>query len=137
MDAIQDIVAYIQQYTRNRIVFCRDYIGGVDFLDVGYELSLLAGDHPEEISSYETKLRQVLGRSSQNETIGCYLAIDDIGILFEPELKFDVRSIFDSYSKNQCLIIKSDGIIQNDVFFFLSPEDSSKVNLAGLSYKLI
>lgn len=43
-----------------------------------------------------------------DENIGRYLAIFNIDILFEPELKLDVGNLFDSYSKNQCLIIQAD-----------------------------
>ena len=137
MAKIQDIASYLKQSTRNKIVFCKDGIDGIRFLNVGKELSELLGDNPTGISGYETMYRQVLNKSGHDDSIGMYLALENIGILFEPELKLDVRSVLDSYSKNQCVIIKSDGEIQNNYFFFLTPDDGIKVSLQGLSYKQI
>jgi hypothetical protein len=137
MAEVKDILNYLQQSTRNKIVFCRDYMDDIAFINVGRELSQLLGEHPQEISGFETMYKQVLNASSYNDKIGLYLAIENIGILFEPELKLDLRSVINNYSKNQCLIIKTEAAIQNDTLYFLDETDTIHVNLQGLSYKLI
>lgn len=137
MASIQDITTYLMQGTRNKIVFCKEDVEGIDFINVGKELSMLLGDNPLEISGFETMYRQVLNRSNHSNQIGTYLAIENIGILFEPELKLDLRSVISNYSKNQCLIIKTDSSIENDKLYFIHTNDGLCVNLQGLSYKQI
>lgn len=134
---LQEISNYLNQGTRNRIVFCRDSVIGIEFIDVGKEVAMLLNNMPTDSSSFETICKQVVGTPRNNDLIGKYLAIENIGILFEPELKLDVRSMLDCYSRNQCLIIKSDAIITNDILYFLSTSDNTRVSLQGLSYKQI
>lgn len=137
MLTIQDIAYYLQQNTRNKIVFCRESIDGIRFINVGLELSQILGENPDDIDGADTAYKQVLGQSQENSVIGMYLALENIGILFEPDLRLDVRSIFDTYSKNQCLIVKTDAEIANDRFYFLHTGDGTEINLHGLSYQLL
>lgn len=137
MLTIQDIAYYLQQNTRNKIVFCRESIDGIRFINVGLELSQILGENPDDIDGADTAYKQVLGQSQENSVIGMYLALENIGILFEPDLRLDVRSIFDTYSKNQCLIVKTDAEIANDKFYFLHTGDGTEINLRGLSYQLL
>lgn len=136
MLTIQDIAYYLQQNTRNKIVFCREGIDGIRFINVGLELSRILGENPDTMDGADTAYKQVLGQSQENGLIGMYLALENIGILFEPDLKLDVRSIFDNYSKNQCLIVNTDAEIADDRFYFLRKGDGTEVNLQGLSYQL-
>lgn len=132
MNIIQDIMKYVSLDTRNKIVFCKDIIDGIDFLNVGHELSASLCDN---VHDNMDALRSLLTTgSNQHSIIGQYLALDNIGILFEPELKFDIRNLLDTYSKNQCLIIKSDAELSSDSIYWLKPSDGIHVNLAGLSY---
>ena len=119
-EVLTDIKDYITQNARNKIVFCRECIDGLQFVNVGYDLSLLLSK-----SSYnkEEAVTTILTKNFHNETIGNYLAISNITILFEPELKVNVYDILDAYSKNQCLIIQSDMDL------------SQWVNLSGLSFR--
>ena len=125
------------QGTRNKIVFCKEDVEGLDFINVGKELSILLGDNPQEISGFETMYRKGLNRSKHSDQIGTYLAVENIGILFEQELKLDLRSVLTNYSKNQCLIIKTDAIIENNKLYFLNSTDDLYVSLQGLSYNII
>ena len=136
MLTIQDIAYYLQQNTRNKIVFCRESIDGIRFINVGLELSQILGDNPDDIDGADTAYKQVLGQSQENSVIGMYLALENIGILFEPDLRLDVRSILDAYSKNQCLLIMTDAEITDERFYFLRKGDGTEVNLQGLSYQL-
>lgn len=137
MSNINEITTYLHQSTRNKIVLCKKRIDGIDFINVGKELAMLLGDNPHEVPGFETMYRQVLNRSNHNDQIGTYLAIENIGILFESELKLDLRSVLNQYSKNQCLIIKTDSAIENDILYFIDSTDGVSVNLQGLSYKQI
>lgn len=136
-EELTKIKNYISQNSRNKIVFCKKSIDGIDFINVGKELAILLGDNPHEVCGFETMYRQVLNKSKHNDQIGTYLAIENIGILFESELKLDLRSVLNQYSKNQCLIIKTDSAIENDILCFIDSTDGVSVNLQGLSYKQI
>jgi hypothetical protein len=136
MLTIQDIAYYLQQNTRNKIVFCREGIDGIRFINVGLELSRILGENPDTMDGADTAYKQVLGQSQENGLIGMYLALENIGILFEPDLRLDVRSILDAYSKNQCLIVKTNAEIADDRFYFLRKGDGTEVDLQGLSYQL-
>ena len=134
MPNINEITTYLHQSTRNKIVFCKTSIDGIDFINVGKELAILLGDNPHEVCGSETMYRQVLNKSKHNDQIGTYLALENIGILFESELKLDLRSVLNHYSKNQCLIIKTDSAIENDTLYFFDSTDMVSVKLQGLSY---
>ena len=122
MQALVEISELVAQNTRNKLVFCGHSIDGISFVDVGFELSLRLSK-----SSYDndSALTDVLGQSFHHDKIGTYLAITNIGILFEPELKLNIRDILDSYSKNQCLIVQSDA------------ELLKRIDLQGLSHLTI
>ncbi|MBE6339842.1 MAG: hypothetical protein E7069_03755 [Bacteroidales bacterium] len=137
MASIRDILAYTQQNTRNRIVFCKDDIDGIQFVNVGRELSALVKEDTSVENGVESKYKQVLSQIRVHPTIGKYIAIENVGILFEPELKIDVYAILDSYSKGLCLFVRSDAMVQDDKLYFLSSTDNIAVNLKGLSYKYI
>ena len=122
MQALVEISELVAQNTRNKLVFCDHSIDELHFVDVGFELSLRLSK-----SSYDndSALAAVLGQSSRHDKIGPYLAITNIGILFEPELKLNIRDILDSYSKNQCLIVQAEADLLE------------RINLQGLSHLTI
>lgn len=137
MSTIQEIERYLGQNTRNKIVFCRTDIEGIHFVNIGHALSLLLKDMQEGIYSMSaTELLSTITCQS-DERIGQYVAIENIGILFEPELKIDFRNFLDANSKNQCLVIKTEAEIKEDRFYFLKSQDSLMVNLKGLSHIII
>ena len=134
----QRIVAYLQQTTRNRLVFCHELIEGLTFVNLGKELStaIACGNLRSPMIAYtaEDALVEILSSPQNDFEIGSYVAIDNIGIVFEPELEFNLKTTLDNASTNKTIIIRSDGIIQSDKFFFLQPGDGTFIDLEGLSY---
>ena len=100
----KEIEEYMQLNTRNKIVFCTSSFEGINFVDAGYHLSLAIQSGEDAVSAVST----LFGGTAHHPSIGLYLALKNIGILFEPELKLNLRDILLSYSKNQCLIILDD-----------------------------
>lgn len=132
MCQLKFISNYIKQNTRNKIVFCSCDVDGLRFINIGWEFANIISKNPSNVLD---TLREFLSNSTQkSEEINEYLAVENIGIMFEPELRFDVRNFLDSYSKNQCLIIKSDAEISSDILYWLTQSDGVNVNLRGLSY---
>jgi len=134
VQALVKISELVAQNTRNKLVFSDHGIDELHFVDVGFELSLRLSHFSFDD---DTALADILSQSSYNDKIGSYLAISNIGILFEPELKFNIRNIFDSYSKNNVLIIQSGAEIQEGIFYFLKKNDRSTVDLKGLTYLIV
>lgn len=104
MANFKEIEDLVQQNTRNKIVLCTDSIDGIDFVDAGYRLAMAIQSGEDATSA----VSMLFGSSVQHPTIGNYLALKNVGILFEPELKLNLRDILLSYSRNQCLIIQAD-----------------------------
>lgn len=137
MTDTNEIAKYVKQNTRNKIVFCHGDIDGISFVNVGLILSQLLTDDESFANGYQLLCNRILNQHLYNSIIGDYIAIENIGILFEPELKLDLHNIMESFSHNQCLIIKSDAEINNENLYFLSSGDTAIISLSGLSYKLI
>lgn len=135
--ALNETAKYVEQNTRNKIVFCHEDIDEITFVNVGLILSQLLTNEKNIANGYQLLCSNILNFHLYNKEVGDYIAIENIGILFEPELKLDLRNIIESFSRNSCLIIKSDADIINDKYYFLTPDDSTEINLSGLSYKLI
>ena len=101
----QEVATYVKQDLRNKIVFSKQFIEGLQYLNVGLTLAKMLRDN----SLPSLAIPQLLSSAEkEDESVGRYLAIFNIDILFEPELKLDVGNLFDSYSKNQCLVIQAD-----------------------------
>lgn len=101
----QEVATYVKQDLRNKIVFSKQFIEGLQYLNVGLTLAKMLRDN----SLPSLAIPQLLSSAEkEDESVGRYLAIFNIDILFEPELKLDVGNLFDSYSKNQCLVIHAD-----------------------------
>jgi hypothetical protein len=132
------IADYLAQATRNRLVFCHEQIEGLTFVNVGKVLaeSLVKQDLRSPMIAYmaEEVLDEILSSTKVDDEIGSYVALDNIGVLFEPDLAFNLKSVIDSASTNKVVIIHSDGIIKSDRYYFLQEGDASFIDLHGLSY---
>ena len=101
----QEVATYAKQDLRNKIVFSKQCIEGLQYLNVGLTFAKMLRDN----SLPSLAIQQLFSDAVKaDQNIGRYLAIFNIDILFEPELKLDVGNLFDSYSKNQCLVIQAD-----------------------------
>ena len=132
------IADYLAQATRNRLVFCHEQIDGLTFVNVGKILAenLTKQDLHSPMIAYmaEEVLDEILSSTKVDDEIGSYVALDNIGVLFEPDLAFNLKSVIDSASTNKVVIILSDGIIKSDRYYFLQEGDISFIDLHGLSY---
>ena len=132
------IADYLAQATRNRLVFCHEQIDGLTFVNVGKILAenLTKQDLHSPMIAYmaEKVLSEILSSTKVDDEIGSYVALNNIGVLFEPDLAFNLKSVIDSASTNKVVIILSDGIIKSDRYYFLQEGDISFIDLHGLSY---
>lgn len=120
----EQIAQYLSYNPRNKLIFTPTVGPHLHSIDVGYELASLIKD---EISSphlpmiAEEKLSKILKEAVLvDEIIGEYIAISNWGILFEPELKLNLLSLFDSYSKNKTLILVNCGEVNSESFHLVN-----------------
>ena len=118
------IVQFLKYQPRNKLVFTPLLDSCLHSGDVGYELSVLI---QEDLSSpqlpfiAEDKLHSLIRNSTKNDdTIGEYVALSNWGILFEPELKLNLLSLLDSYSKSRTVILVNCGEGNNEDFYLVN-----------------
>ena len=138
MSVKQIITDYLSQATRNRLVFCHDLIEDLSFINVGKVLAekLMKENLRSSMVGYvaEDVLNDILSSPKDDVDIGSYVAIENIGVLFEPELELNLEATLDNASKDKVVIIHSEGFIKADRFYLLQEGDTSFIDLHGLSY---
>ena len=128
----EKIKQFISQVSRNKIIFCHEPITHLHFVDVGIELSS-AIKGQEEPSGYSNACKRIFEQTYKDEVVGPYLALSNWSILFEPDLKLDLRSILESFSINKCLILLSNGSIKENRYLLMD-DNRFALNLQGLSF---
>jgi len=135
------IQSYLNSTARNKIIFFRNDIPGIGPIDLGnkvaHSISKIVND---KRLSFKAKLiiEDVLASSMiKHDNYGKLLAISNIGILFEPDLKIDIINLFDSYSTGTPLFVKWEGETGMGKLFFLSKKNGVKVELKNLSHIII
>lgn len=133
---------YIPVGTRHKLLFTSHHAEGMNFVDIGALLaraieSSLSNRHLPFVA--EEKLEKIIKANvCHSSEIGDYIAIHNIGILFEPTLRLDLHAKFSTWSKTYVLIVDSaEGTIQKDIFYLAGDTDSSyRINLSDISYKI-
>ncbi len=127
--------------SRNKIVFFRDNIPGIQQINVGFLLSE-AIFNLKETDKFSLRAARVLETILQNAIwthplYGRILAIENIGILFEPELKIDITRLLDRYSQNNALFVQWKGQVDREHLYFLTKEHGIKTNIKNLSHTVL
>lgn len=125
-----------------RLVFLSEHIDGLDVLDLGCELAFGLS----QIDIKQTMLPMITNDmicNMLNHSIAVssegnkYIAIENIAILFEPQLCLDVEALFKSFSRSAVLIIITKPAIKNKYYFPFEGCHSIKVDLTGIPYCVI
>ena len=133
---------YIPTGTRHMLLFTSHHAEGMNFVDIGALLaraieSSLSNRHLSFVA--EEELEKIIETNVYHSSeIGDYIAIRNIGILFEPALRLDLHAKFSTWSKTYVLIVDSaEGTIQKDIFYLAGDTDSScTINLSDISYNI-
>lgn len=120
----EKIAQFLKYSPRNKVVFTPSVPSCLYTLDVGYELASLIKDEldsPHLPMIAEDCLYSLIKHAiTHDEIIGNYVAIINWGILFEPSLKFNLLSLFDSLSKSNTLILVDCGQADYENFHLVS-----------------
>lgn len=113
-------------------------IEGIASTDVGLmlakSLSDIEGDKKISSKAFAI-LEDILNSSKQNHILyGEILSIKNLGILLEPDLKFNLNYIFERFSNTNTLFIHWKGIIEEDYLYFLTKESGEKIDIKNLSH---
>lgn len=135
------ISKYLKSQSRNKIVFYKQDVLGLEAIDVGKKLSneikSIASDAKIGMKSLIIMDELFTSSFSNNSEYGKYLAIQNLGILFEPDLKTDFIQILDKYSSSNTLFVKWEGEIENGILYFLTKEKGQKIDIKNLSHIVI
>lgn len=132
---------YLESQSRNKIVFFKYDMPGIKPLDVGKKLSIeiksIASDDKVGMKSLIIMEELFSSSFSNNAEYGKYLAIQNVGILFEHKLKTDFSQILDKYSSSNTLFVKWEGEIEDGILYFLTKEKGKKIDIKNLSHIVI
>lgn len=140
---IKQISKYLSVGLRHKLFFVSSQDHDVNFVDIGFKLSKAIENNLDNkhLSLLADEKLEKLIKSNvvSNPEIGKYVAIKNIGILFEPKLKLDLRAKFDSWAKSYVLVVDAkEGIMINNTFYLASAYNSSySIDLSEISYKTI
>ena len=120
----EKIALFLKYRPRNKVIFTQSVDPCLKTLDMGYELADLIKnnlDSPHLPMIAEDCFNSIMKQAvSHDDIIGNYVAITNWGILFESNLKFNMLSLFDSFSKSNTLILVDCGQADYENFHLVS-----------------
>ncbi len=136
--AVNKIMQYLQSDSRNKLVFLKEKPADIPCLDIGssfaQELNQL-GNNKHIGFVAEKILNDLMTQAvSFTEPFGNVQCIENLGILFEPELKLNFLLFLDKYSKDIPLFVHWDGQIENNTLYFLTKERGIIIDIQELSH---
>ena len=138
-ELIARLTQFSQAPSRNHIAFVSQCDDVFRFVDVGIALSKeLVGIVSDNQLSLKARdcLNDILNSNlSNSETIENYLAIKNIGILFEPILKLDIEALFNRWSQNMILIVDmKQGLVVQDKYYLSQQTERYSIDLHEMNY---
>lgn len=132
---------YLKLQSKNKIVFYKDYSFDFNAIDIGRLLSQAIYNLKDETKlpmRVSDELDKILKASiTYHCSYGSMLAISNIGIVLEPELKQDLNMLLTKYSNNNVIFVQWEGEIENDNLYFLSKEKGIRINIINLSHIIL
>jgi len=132
------VLTYLKSQSRNKIVLYKGIHFDFTPIDLGLLLaqSIYNQNTDIKLSMLVTlELEKIFNANTfKHDLFGNILAISNIGILFEPDLKQDIIRIIEKYSFNNVLFVKWDGEIDNENLYFLTKQNGEKISIKNLSF---
>lgn len=135
------LLEYTRSQSRNKIIFHSEVITGLVTVDLGLKLgeALYNFEETKRLSMVASEqLSKILEEAiASHNGYGRYLAISNLGILFEPELKLNFAQLLTAHSQNNTLFVKWSGEIENGNLYFLSKTAGVRTSIKNLSYIIL
>lgn len=131
------ILDYLKSNPRNKIIIHKNPIDNLNTIDIGLELAKQIQGLTSDIRftlKTKSKLEEIINNSiHRHQQFGDSISIKNVGILFEPSLKFDFYSFIDNFSKTNSLFIQWEGETDKENLYFLTKSKGVKINIKNLS----
>jgi len=137
----EEVLKYLNSQTRNKVVFHSTPIDNISPNNIGLllaeaikgiiddsRLSLKVSMHIDEI---------LTSCKESHPEFGEIIALENVGILLEANLKQDFGNLMRKYSDTSNLFIDWKGIIEKDHLYFLTKESGKKIDIKNLSHIVI
>lgn len=139
---MNQILSFLNTYPRNKLIILSSYHEhDFVFTDIGYELSKAIADHLSHkqigLFSFDALERIVQDNVKIHPLIGSYIAIKNLGIFFEKELKINILSFLNAYSQNHTLIVQWPGETEPSKLYFLSKNAGKIIHLKDISHIIV
>ena|SRR5690606_1929560 len=136
------IVNFLNSYPRNRLIVSKNLFNleEINWMDIGKLLACELGntDKRKIVFKINQLLDEIIVKNKiQHKEFSETIAIKNIGILIESELKFNLEKFLSDYSQNNTLILKWEGEIDTNQLYFLTKNDNYKIDLNNISHIVI
>ena len=137
------LLAFIHSPSRNHLVLSNGCLDGLKYTDVGFEVSCfvedLIGDRHLSMRTQDYINRLFREHTFLSDHLGQYLALSNVGILFEPALKLDVESLLDRWSQNNTLFLNigKGEITSNHFYLTKGCQEGYSVLLSSINFIVI
>ena len=126
-----------------RLIIINSQLDNLKYADIGLLLSSsiehsISNKHLAMIAN--DALDEIIKKNiSHDQNIGDYIALCNIGILFEPSLCLNLQEKFKIWTKTFTLIINnSEGTITNNIFYLANAKtETYSINLSNIPYNII
>lgn len=131
------IVGFVKSNPRHRLIIHKG-INGINSCDVGFELSKQLLQLPER-KNYSFKAKEILDEICKNhqteeENLGRYQSLRNLGILFHKELGLDLNSFLKQQSLTNTLFIEWEGDVDSERLSFLSKEKGEIIYIGDITH---
>lgn len=134
----EQILAYLQQQPRNKLIISKEGLDGVNYCNVGTEVAeaLIDLKSTKNFSlRAKSKISEIIENAKYDHPVlGMVLPLENIGILLEPELKFNLVTFLENTTQDLVVVLKWPGVINNKRLFFLNPKKGVEIDLEHLSF---
>lgn len=134
------ILKFIAGHPRTTIILTRYPLDGFVWVDLGREFSKLLqpilGHKLMQALAMENLESFIVDNTEELPIVGEYIALRNIGILFEPELQIDIRNFLEQWGKNQMVLfqLSPNAQIEDDRVYLSKYNRSFFFDLKGLNY---
>ncbi|MBQ4549132.1 MAG: hypothetical protein IJA42_08140 [Bacteroidales bacterium] len=137
------ITKHISTQSLPRLIIINGQLDDMKYVDIGLSLSKII---ESSLNSKHLALEAndaidtiIKDNVLHNKDIGNYIALCNIGILFEPALHLDLHNKFRTLSKSLTLIINDNECsINNNIFYLANTNNKSySINLSDIPYNII
>lgn len=134
----EEILTYLNSHSRNKVVFHIAPINELKSQNVGVLLAeAIKGIIDDRRLSLKVSILvdEILTSCKESHpAFGEIIAIENVGILFETDLKQDFANLIRKYSDTNSLFINWNGVIEKDNLYFLTKESGKKIDIKNLSH---